>query len=72
MNVRILAPTGELGSIPEDQVEAAVAAGAKVMTPADMRALRQSVFMEHTVFDERNRKPTTRRQRKSLWKGRGR
>lgn len=65
---RIMAPTGVLGYVPEDQLQAALAAGARVMTPEDMRTLRQSVFMEHGLFKDRHKKPEPRK-RKSLVRG---
>jgi hypothetical protein len=72
--IRILAPTGVLGTVPEEKLEEAVAAGAVVMTPEKMREMRQAIFMEHTVFDEKHaqKKPVPRHRRKSLWKQRGR
>lgn len=66
--VRILAPTGELGYIPADQVDAAVADGAVVMTPEKMRELRQDVFMQHMLFKDQNQSPRKRRRR-SIVKG---
>jgi hypothetical protein len=74
MNVRILAPTGQLGSVPEEKLSEAIEAGAVVMTPQKMREMRQAIFMEHGVFNERNHKKPVlaRHKRKSLWKGRGR
>jgi hypothetical protein len=63
--VRVLAPTGELGFVPKDQVEAAVAAGARVMTPDDMRQLRQEIFMQHGIFKDEH-KHTPKRKRRSI------
>ena len=68
--VRILAPTGELGFIPADQVEAAVADGAVVMTPDKMRELRQDVFMQHMLFKDQNHSPRKRRRRSIVRGGR--
>ncbi len=70
MNIRIMAPTGQLGYVPEAKLDEALAAGARVMTSDDMRTLRQQVFMEHAVFKEKHQKPEMRR-RKSLVKSRG-
>ncbi len=52
-SVRILAPTGDLGYVPEEQLQAAIDAGAKVMTPDDMRQMRREIFMQHGIFRER-------------------
>ena len=65
MPVRIMAPTGQLGYVPEEKLEEAIAAGARVMTPEDMRVLRQQVFMEHGLFKDTHKRPEPRR-RKSL------
>lgn len=70
--IRIMAPTGQLGTIPEDKLSEALAAGARVFTPDDMRVLRQQVFMEHELFKEKHAKPDHRRRRKSLIARRGR
>ena len=70
--VRILTPTGKLAYVPEEKLADALAAGAVVMTPEKMRELRQAIFMQHGVFNEKNRKPVATRQRKSLWKQRSR
>jgi hypothetical protein len=69
--VRIMAPTGELGYVPPEKVDEAIAAGARLMTPDDMRILRQQVFMEHGLFKEAHQAPEPRR-RKSLVKRRSR
>lgn len=63
MNVRILAPTGEIGYVPEEQVAEAVAAGAKVMTGDDMRQLRQEIFMQHGIFKDAHKRPEKRKRR---------
>jgi hypothetical protein len=63
MAARIMAPTGELGTIPEEQLESALAAGATLMTPEKMRELRQQVFMEDQLFRETHRRPEKRRRR---------
>lgn len=68
--VRILAPGGEIGFVPEEQLDAAVAAGAIVLTPEKMREMRQAIFMEHNLFQSKQRKPAKpRHKQKSLWKG---
>jgi len=56
MLVRIMAPDGTLGNIPEEQVEAAVLAGAKVMSKQDLKDMYQSVFMAHTLVTEQKKK----------------
>ena len=63
--VRVLAPTGKLGYVPEENVEAAVNAGAKVMDGDAMRELRQNIFMTHLSFQEKN-KPVEKRKRRSI------
>ena len=63
MTVRILAPDGNLGMIPEDHVEAAIAAGGRVMTPELMREMRQAVFMEHAIFKDQRKAPPKNRKR---------
>jgi hypothetical protein len=65
MNVRIMAPTGKLGYVPEEKLQDALAAGARVMTSDDMRTLRQQVFMEHGLFKQAHKRPEPRK-RKSL------
>jgi hypothetical protein len=68
--VRILAPTGELGYVPEEQLLEAIAAGAKVMTPNDMRTLRQEVFMQHGLFKDEHSRPKKRKRRSIVRGGR--
>jgi hypothetical protein len=68
---RVMAPTGEIGFVPEVQLKEALAAGARLMTPDDMRLLRQQVFMEHGLFKDAHKRPEPR-QRKSLVKRRSR
>jgi len=68
--VRILAPTGEVGFVPEENLEDAIAAGARVLTPADMRELRQAVFMEHSLFKHKNQAPQKRKRRSIVRSGR--
>ena len=65
---RMMAPDGTLGTVPQDQVEAAIAAGGKVMNPESMREMRQAVFMEHTLFKDRKATERNKAQarRKSL------
>lgn len=62
-NVRILAPTGTLGFVPAESLQAALDAGARVITPEDMRQMRQEIFMQHGLFKEAhtNTKPRKRR-----------
>ncbi len=68
IGVRVLAPTGDLGYVPEEHLEEAIAAGAKVMNPDSMRELRQAVFMEHALFKHRST-PQKKRRRRSIVKG---
>lgn len=69
--VRILAPTGDIGYVPEAQLQEAIEAGAVILTAEKMRELRQAVFMEHSVFKEKQTAPVIHK-RKSLVRGRGR
>lgn len=64
-----MAPTGQLGYVPEEKLQEALDAGARVMTSEDMRTLRQQVFMEHAVFKEKHQRPEPKR-RKSLVRSR--
>jgi hypothetical protein len=66
MTVRIMSPQGHLGRVPEEKVEQALAAGGQIMTPEKMRELRQAIFMEHGLFQDRRKPPLSRRKRKSL------
>ena len=69
MNVRILAPTGKLGYVPEEKLAEALAAGAILVTAEKMREIRQATFMEHGIFKVGKPKaPLARHKRKSLWK----
>lgn len=70
MTVRVLAPTGHIGYIPEENVPEAVEAGAKVLTPEGMRVLRQQIFMEHGVFKEAHQRPEQRKRRSIVRSGR--
>lgn len=70
--VRILTPTGKIAFVPQDRLAYALAAGAELLTADKMREMRQAIFMEHGVFNDRNKKTIARRQRKSLWKQRSR
>ena len=67
---RILAPTGEIGYVPEEKLAETLAAGAVVLTPEKMRDLRQAIFMEHAVFKDRHqqKQAVPRHKRKSLYK----
>lgn len=65
---RLLAPTGELGTVPEEKLAEALEAGAKVMSPEAMRELRQTTFMAHTLLQEKQR-PAKKRKRRSIVTG---
>ncbi len=62
---RIMAPTGKLGYVPEENLAAAIEAGARVMGPDEMRVLRQQVFMEHSLF-QHERRPVEKRRKSRL------
>jgi hypothetical protein len=64
LRIRVLGTDGNFYRIPEDQVEAAVAAGGRVMGPEEMRTFRQQVFMEHGLFQEKNKKPELKRRKR--------
>lgn len=61
--VRVLAPTGDIGFVPEESLAEAIAAGAKVLTEAEMRQLRQEIFMQHGIFREAHELPKQRKRR---------
>ena len=65
-----MAPTGELGYVPQEQLEAAIAAGARVMTPEAMRQLRQEVFMQHMIFKDEHKRVQPRKRRSIVRGGR--
>lgn len=71
-HVRLMSPTGELGYIPAEKVREAIEAGARIMTPTDMRVLRQQVFMEHSLFTDRRRPPESRKRKSLVFSGRQR
>ena len=64
--VRVLGTDGNFYRIPQDQVEAAIEAGGKVMGPEEMRIFRQQVFMEHGLFQEQHKKPELKRRKHRL------
>ena len=68
MNVRVLSPTGRIGFIPEENLQAALEAGAKVITADDMRQMRQEIFMQHGVFKDEHKRPE-KRKRRSIVRG---
>lgn len=51
--IRMMSPDGTLGMIPEAQVPQALEAGARVIDSGAMRELRQAVFMQHTLFKDK-------------------
>lgn len=63
-----MAPNGDVGQVPEDQVEAAVAAGGRVMSKADMSKLFNRLFFAQKFFEEKHPKVKSFR----LPRGRGR
>jgi hypothetical protein len=68
--VRILAPTGEIGFVPAEQLEEAIAAGAKVVTPELMKEMRQEIFMQHAIFRDKHQRPKQRKRRSIVRGGR--
>lgn len=68
--VRILAPGGDVGYVPAELLDQALAAGATLLPPDKMREMRQAIFMEHNLFESKKAKPRApRHKRKGLWKG---
>lgn len=67
--IRVMAPDGTLGMLPEDKAQRAVAAGGRIMTPELMREMRQAVFMEHAIFKDQ-RRPKERRRKRLVGPGR--
>jgi len=65
-----MSPTGELGTIPAENLAEAVKAGARVMTADDMRELRQEIFMQHAVFKDEHQRSRKRKRRSILTSGR--
>ncbi len=61
--VRVLDPHGNIAYIPEENQEAALDAGAKLLTPDKMRELRQEVFMQHLAFKDEHAPPEKRKRR---------
>jgi len=66
--MRMMSPSGELGEVPADQVEAATAAGFKVMTDDMMATMFNRLFLAQKFFDQKHPKITNWR----LPRGRGR
>jgi|HubBroStandDraft_1064217.scaffolds.fasta_scaffold164047_2 hypothetical protein len=60
---RVLDPHGNIAYIPEENLEAALEAGAKLLTPDKMRELRQEVFMQHLAFKDEHAPPEKRKRR---------
>ena len=65
---RMMAPDGTLGEVPAEQVEAAIAAGAKVMTNEDLARMHNRMFLAQKFFEQKHPKITSFR----LPRGRGR
>lgn len=51
--VRMMSPGGELGMVPEEQVESAIAEGYKVMTTEDMAQLYNRQEIERRFFEKK-------------------
>jgi hypothetical protein len=65
---RMISPTGELGQVPQEQVEAALQEGFKVMTDEDMANMHNRQFLAQKFFEQKHPKITNWR----LPRGRGR
>ena len=64
----MMSPTGELGQVPDEQVEQALAAGFKVMSDDNMATMFNRMFLAQKFFDQKHPKITNWR----LPRGRGR
>lgn len=62
---RMMAPNGDLGTIPDDKVQEAIAAGFRVMTSDDMRQMYNSMFLQHALFKDQHKKAQAKFQRRS-------
>ena len=65
---RMMSPSGELGQVPDDQVEQAKAAGFKVMTDEAMQTMYNRLFLAQKFFEQKHPKVKSWR----LPRGRGR
>lgn len=54
--IRMMAPDGTLGNVPDEHVSAAVEAGGRVMTSADLKQMYQNLFMQHVMFKDKQAK----------------
>ena len=69
--VRVMAPTGKIGFVPAEQLQAALQSGAKLIGMEEMLAIRQEVFMSHALFKDQRAvpDPKKRKRRSIIWKG---
>jgi hypothetical protein len=65
---RMISPAGELGQVPDDQVDEALQAGFKVMTDENMATMYNRLFLAQKFFEQKHPKITNWR----LPRGRGR
>ena len=54
--IRALAPSGEIGEIPEEELEAALAEGFRVMPDSEMAALYNRQEIERRWFEQQWKK----------------
>lgn len=66
--MRMMSPTGEIGQIPEEQVEAAKSEGFREMSDQDMQRLHNRLFLADKFFEQKHPKITNWR----LPRGKGR
>ena len=75
--MRMMSPDGALGEVPDVGVEAAQAAGFRLMSKQDLADMYQRTFMTHTLIQQKERDLANKfkkRQslRKQMQRGRGR
>lgn len=57
----MMAPNGEIGEVPEDQVESAISSGARVMTTDMMKRMYNRLFLAQKFFEQKHPKFTSTR-----------
>lgn len=56
MLVKVMAPDGTLGNIPEEHLQEAISVGARVMSKDDLKDMYQSIFMTHALVTDTRKK----------------
>lgn len=70
--MRVMAPDGSLGEVPEDQIEAALAAGGRLMTSADLKEMFNRLHLEHSLFKESRKRALEGLKKRTVTRMRGR